>query len=211
MRRIVVLGAGFAGLWSAVGAARAVDEFGAGGVEIMVIDRSDRHSIRVRNYEADLSDTRVSLDDVLDPIGVRHVTGEVTAIHTDRKTVIYTSGMESLVVPYDRLIFALGSRVVRPNIPGLAAFGFDVDTYDSALSLNEHIAALPSREPGPGQYTVLVVGAGLTGIEAACEMPGKLRAAIAGARVRAAVSPRVSFSPTGRSGSAPTWATAPAR
>jgi len=28
MARILVLGAGFAGLWSAVGAARALDEFG---------------------------------------------------------------------------------------------------------------------------------------------------------------------------------------
>ena len=42
------------------------------------------HSIRVRNYEADLSDARVSLADVLDPIGVRLIVGEVFAVNTCR-------------------------------------------------------------------------------------------------------------------------------
>ena len=84
-------------------------------------------------------------------------------------------------LPYDRLVFALGSRLVRPAIPGLAEHAFDVDTYEGATRLNDHIAALPSRRPSPGQYTVLIVGGGLTGIEIATEMFGKLRAATADA------------------------------
>ena len=75
------------------------------------------------------------------------------------------------------MIFAFGSHLAAPNIAGLAEHGFDIDTYEHAAKLNAHIAALPSREPSPGRYTVLVIGAGLTGIEAATEMPGKLRAA----------------------------------
>ena len=59
---------------------------------------------------------------------------------------------------------------------GLAALGFDVDTYDDAARLNAHLQSLPSVPASPGQWTVLVVGAGLTGIEAATEMAGKLRA-----------------------------------
>jgi NADH dehydrogenase len=76
--RIVVLGGGFAGLWSAVGAARKLDELGVGfdRVEVTLVDRSPFHSIRVRNYEAELGDTRVPLDDVLCPIGVRRVGGQ---------------------------------------------------------------------------------------------------------------------------------------
>ena len=55
-QRIVVLGAGFAGLWSAIGAARKLDELGLGPdrVRVTVVDRNPWHSIRVRNYEADL-------------------------------------------------------------------------------------------------------------------------------------------------------------
>jgi NADH dehydrogenase len=50
MARIPVLGAGFAGLWAAVGAARKLDEIGApaGEVEILVVDRNPYHNIRVR-------------------------------------------------------------------------------------------------------------------------------------------------------------------
>ena len=54
---------------------------------------------------------------------------------------------------------------------------FDVDTYDGAERLNAHVAALPEQPVGPGQFTALIVGAGLTGIETATEMPGKLRSA----------------------------------
>jgi NADH:ubiquinone reductase (H+-translocating) len=44
------------------------------------------------------------------------------------------------------------------------------------MRLNAHIESLPSRPESPGQFTVVVVGAGLTGIEAATTMPDKLRA-----------------------------------
>ena len=71
IQRIVVLGAGFAGLWSAPDAAREPDARGVGPkqVEIRVIDRRPVHSIRVRNHEADLASTIVPLADVLDPVG----------------------------------------------------------------------------------------------------------------------------------------------
>jgi NADH dehydrogenase len=170
-RRILVLGGGFAGLWSALAAARARETFGA-DLEIALLNDTPWHSIRVRNYEADLSDTRVALDSVLAPVGVRRIEGTVTGIDVASRTVTYETQGASQEIDYDRLVFALGSRLARPPIPGLAEHGFDVDTYAAAMQLNEHIAHLPS-----GASTVLVVGGGLTGIEAAAEMPGKLRAA----------------------------------
>jgi hypothetical protein len=52
---------------------RALNELGAapGEVEVLVVNRTTRHSIRVRNYEADLDATRVPLANVPDPIGVK--------------------------------------------------------------------------------------------------------------------------------------------
>ena len=78
MKRIVVLGGGFAGLWSAVGAARKLDELqiGPGEIDVTLVERNPYHTIRVRNYEADLTDVIVDLGDVLDPIAVRHVRGD---------------------------------------------------------------------------------------------------------------------------------------
>jgi NADH dehydrogenase len=184
--RILVLGAGFAGLWSAVGAARALDEFGIGrdAVQVTVVNRDQWHAIRVRNYEPDLSSVRVALDEVLEPIGVERVTGEVVGIDFDSRQVTYFDGAAHRSISYDRLVFALGSRLVRPGIPGLREYAFDVDTYDGAARLNTHILGLSAQPHSPGQYTALVVGAGLTGIEAATELLGKLSSA-------GAVAPRV--------------------
>src|SRR5215510_15917370 len=96
--QIVVLGGGFAGLWSAVGAARKLDELrhGPEAAEITMVNRDGYHGIRVRNYEADLSAVRVPLDDVLGPIGVRRVEGEVASIDLAGQivTVTTTSGRQ---------------------------------------------------------------------------------------------------------------------
>ncbi len=186
MQRILVLGAGFAGLWSAIGAARALDERGIGGdkVEVTVVNATPWHSIRVRNYEADLSATRVPLADVLDPIGVRVVVAEVTGLSVGKRTVTCVADGRSFELGYDRLVFALGSHLVRPPIPGLSEHGFDVDTYDAAMRLGAHLNALTGEPRSAARDTVLVVGAGLTGIEAATEIPARLRAAaIAAPRV----------------------------
>ncbi|TMJ21811.1 MAG: NAD(P)/FAD-dependent oxidoreductase, partial [Alphaproteobacteria bacterium] len=138
MPRILVLGAGFAGLWAAVGAARKLDEIGArsGEVDVVVIDRNPFHNVRVRNYELDLADVAIPLGEVLDPIGVRHVTGVVEQIDLANREVILAIDGRREHVSYDRLVLALGSELPRPQIPGLAEHGFDVDTYAAAVRLN---------------------------------------------------------------------------
>lgn len=181
MQRILVLGAGFAGLWSAVGAARALDERGIGPerVEVTVVNATPWHCIRVRNYETDLSGVRVPLADILGPIGVRTVVGEVRDINIADRTVTCATAAGSSQLSYDRLVFALGSRLVRPPIPGLREHAFDVDTYEAAARLSAHIATLAGWPCSPARETVLVIGAGLTGIEVATEMPSRLRTALA--------------------------------
>jgi len=182
MKRIVILGAGFAGLIAAVGAARKLAELSIGkdDIAVTVVNRDPWHSIRVRNYETDLSDVRVPLDDVLGPIGVDLIVGEVTGLDCAGREITCRSGESAVTLPYDRLVFALGSELVRPPIPGLIEHGFDIDTYDAAEKLAAHLAALPERPASPGRFTALVVGAGLTGVEMASELATRLRE-IAGA------------------------------
>jgi NADH:ubiquinone reductase (H+-translocating) len=171
---IVVIGSGFAGLWAALAAARRVDELAApaGSVDITVLSRNSFHDVRVRNYEADLTDCRIPLTDVLDPAGISHVVADVSRIDTDARTVTTSTGTRHR---YDRLVLASGSRVVMPDIPGLREFGFDVDTYDGAVALEQHLRALARGPSMQAAATAVVVGAGLTGIETACELPGRLR------------------------------------
>lgn len=185
MARILVLGAGFAGLWAAFGAARKRDEIGARAAhtEILVVDRNAYHNIRVRNYEVDLGDVALPLKGVLDPVGVKHIVAEVEAIDPATRQVTVRRGSGTEVLTYDRLVLTTGSELVRPAIPGLAAYGFDVDTYPAAIKLERHLAALGRQPPAASRATVAVVGAGFTGIEVAAEMPDRLaHAGISGAR-----------------------------
>jgi len=177
MKRIVVLGAGFAGLIAAVGAARKLAELKIpkSDIAVTIVNRDKWHAIRVRNYETDLSDVRVPLDDVMGPIGVEVMIGEVTGIDHERREIACRVEGRTSALPYDRLVFALGSELVRPPIPGLAEHGFDIDTYDAAEKLGEHLAALPDRPASPGRFTALVVGGGLTGVEMASELATRLR------------------------------------
>ena len=176
MKNIVVVGAGFAGLWSAVGAARKLDELGVGADEvgITVVNRDSWHAIRVRNYEADLDAVRVPLADVLDPIGVGRVEGEAGAIDLVEKRLAVETANGPVVLPYHGLVLAAGSQLHRPDIPGLRQHAFSIDTHGEAALLEAHIQKLGTTPQGPGARTVLIIGAGLTGIEAACEMPARL-------------------------------------
>jgi len=121
-KRIVVVGGGFAGLWSAVGAARKLDELGLGpdDVAITLVNRDAYHCIRVRNYEADLSQVRIPLDEVLEPAGIQRIEGTVADIDLAQQQVKVrmssTGELWSLV--YDRLVFALGSQLVHPRFLG---------------------------------------------------------------------------------------------
>jgi NADH dehydrogenase len=192
MPRILILGAGFAGLWAAIGAARKLDEMGSrsAGVDILVVDRNPYHNIRVRNYEVDLSEAAIPLAELLDPIGVKHVLGEVRAIDVASQQVTVKTAQGEEAFAYDRLVLTLGSELVRPPIPGLAGYSFDVDTYASALRLDAHLAALARQPPSEARSTVVIVGAGFTGIEVATEMPAKLdRAGVTGHRRIVVVDP----------------------
>ena len=112
-RNIIVLGGGFAGLWSAVAAARKLDEIGHGPdeAEVTLVNGDAFHNIRVRNYESDLTLARVPLDDVLGPIGVSRAEGRVTGIDLNGQEFTVTTAGGDRILPYDRLVFALGSQL----------------------------------------------------------------------------------------------------
>ncbi|HEX7326864.1 MAG TPA: FAD-dependent oxidoreductase [Rhodanobacteraceae bacterium] len=181
MQRILVLGAGFGGLWAAVGAARkfAESKRPRAPVEILVVNARRFHSIRVRNYEMDLAATSIPLADVLDPIGVKWLQARVTHIDTATRKVGIETADGPRTLDYTRLVMALGSALVHPPIPGLAEHAFDVDTCEGASKLQAHLAALPAQPASAGRFTAIVIGAGLTGSEIASELPDRL-AAIAG-------------------------------
>jgi len=113
---------------------------------------------------------------VLKAIDVDYVQGCAETVDTKSRTVgIVAAKGAKKSLAYDRLVVATGSRLFRPNIPGLAEHGFSVDSLDDAIALDKHLHSLAKRPAVNGRDTVVVAGGGFTGIEAATEMPSRLR------------------------------------
>ncbi len=177
-QEILVIGGGFAGLWAALGAARGLDALGgeAAGIGVTLLNRDRWHAIRVRNYEAELGQCRIALEPLLTPVGIKLVVGAATSIDFERRLVTTDDDSGRHDLRYDRLILAAGSRLRRPPIPGLATHAWSIDTWAEAAALDRHLKSLATRALSAGQVA-LVVGAGLTGIELACELPERMRQA----------------------------------
>ena len=177
MKRLVIVGGGFAGVWAAMAASQQRAHLGSGttDVSITLINTDPWLTIRPRLYEASLADVRVSLPTVLQPVGVELVEAEVTHIDTDARRLTLARERQQLL--YDSLVLASGSRAARPRTPNLERV-FSVDTFAEATALAQHLESLASDTVHePARSAAVVVGAGFTGIEVATTLIGRLRAA----------------------------------
>lgn len=179
-QKIVIAGTGFAGVWAVLAATRAIaTEDKEGAIEVVVISPAPQLVIRPRLYEAALDNVAPDVGALLAAVGARHVAGKVETIDVGTQTldvVLACGGRET--IGYDRFVLATGSQVARPTVPGLAEHAFDIDQLDSARALDARIATLASQPDSAGRNTVVVAGGGLTGIEAATELPIRLRAVL---------------------------------
>ncbi|MCY1399097.1 NADH dehydrogenase-like protein [compost metagenome] len=178
-QHILIIGAGFGGVWSALSAARLLDRHDRNDVQISLLAPQPELRIRPRFYEADVHKMFAPLGNLLDSIGVRFIKGTAKRINERQKTVGYIddAGKEREVY-YDRLVLATGSQVVRPNLDGMQQHAFDVDQIEEAVRLENHLKSLKDQPHRTARNTVVVAGGGFTGIETATEMPARLRAAL---------------------------------
>lgn len=178
-QQILIIGAGFGGVWSALSAARLLDKHDRNDVEISVLAPQAELRIRPRFYEADVHTMKAPLNDLFDAVGVKFVQGAADVIDEQNKQVRYTqaSGAQGQL-SYDRLVLAAGSHLIRPPVEGMLEHAFDVDQIESATRLEAHINALKDLPASAARNTVVVAGGGFTGIETATELPARLRAVL---------------------------------
>ena len=176
--RLLIIGAGFAGMYAALSSARLRDIQGVSpdDLEIALIAPEPTLVVRPRLYEPKPETLTAPLLDVLRAIDVDYIQGSAETIDTKARMVqIATPRGTRTTLSYDRVVIATGSRLFRPNIPGLAERGFSVDSLDDAIALDKHLHGLADRPAVNGRDTVVVAGGGFTGIEAATELPARLR------------------------------------
>ncbi|WP_182882167.1 MULTISPECIES: NAD(P)/FAD-dependent oxidoreductase [unclassified Microbispora] len=161
--RIVVLGAGYAG---AIAAGRLAKRLRREDVAITLVNAEPDFVERVRMHQL-ATGQRLKprpFAEMFAGTGVEVRIAKVTGVDVDRRTVAVTGADGDGELAYDTLVYALGSGWNPQGVPGTAEHAYEIAGRPGALRLRERLARL-----GAGQ-TVVVVGGGLTGVEAATEI-----------------------------------------
>ncbi|GAA4525737.1 NAD(P)/FAD-dependent oxidoreductase [Nonomuraea ferruginea] len=161
--RVIVLGAGYSG---AIAAGRLAKRLHREDVAITLVNSEPDFVERIRMHQLaagqDLKPRPYS--EMFAGTGVEVRIANVTGIDVDGKTVTVTGPDGAAQLAYDTLVYALGSGWNSQGVPGTAEHAYEIAGRPGALRLRERLARLGAGE------RVVVVGGGLTGLEAATEI-----------------------------------------
>lgn len=181
--KILILGAGFAGLR----AAQDLSEHckGQADCSITLVDKIDVHLYTPDLYEIanafnnEITDECLTTlkesvathtQSLIDKKSVTFIQDTVTAIHPKQNKVTLSKEGD---LQYDTLIVALGSKQNFYAIPGLQQFAYPVKTIKDALVINCHLDTFFHflwKKNTKKKVTISIGGGGATGVEFAAEM-----------------------------------------
>lgn len=165
--RVVIVGAGFGGLWAARALARSP-------VEVLLVDRNNYHTFLPLLYQ--VAAAELEPEAIAYPVrsilrkrpNIHFAMAEVKGIDLAARVVRTTDR----VMPYDFLILAMGSTSNFFALPGAAEYAFPLKTLEEGVALRNHVLCCFERavhEPDAEQrrrlLTFAIVGGGPTGVE----------------------------------------------
>ncbi|WP_066951613.1 NAD(P)/FAD-dependent oxidoreductase [Microtetraspora fusca] len=158
--RVVVLGAGYAGLSAAIQLASRVKR--SENVQVTLVNAQERFTERLRLHMTATGQrlAELNIPELLEGTSARFVRGWVTAVDADAKTVRID---DERVLPYDTLVYGLGGVADTATVPGVEDHAYTLNSAQDAEVLADRLARL-------GGGTVVVAGSGLTGVESAAEI-----------------------------------------
>ena len=164
--KIVILGAGYAGMMAALrlsGKTRKLN------TEITLINGVDTFVERPRLHQAATGQPipQTPIRDMLKGTRIQFRQGWATAVDPDAHSIVVRTSIGEEIIPYDILVYALGSAVDQDVVPGVQenAYVLDAQGANAAPALLEKLNRLHSGR-------IVVVGGGATGIEGAAEIKG---------------------------------------
>ncbi len=166
--RVVVLGAGYAGLMTVT---RLQKQLGTNDAEIVLVNKNDYHYETTWLHEASagtLHHDRVRYDikGVVNTSKVNFLQASVEDIKVAEKKVVTDQGD----VEYDYLVIGLGAEAETFGIQGLHEHAFTISNVNGARQIRDHIDLQFATYKAEGEInderlTIVVGGAGFTGIE----------------------------------------------
>jgi NADH dehydrogenase len=175
--RIVILGAGYGGIMTAV---RLSKELGLNEAEITLVNKHNYHYQTTWLHEPAAGTlhhdkTRIFIEDVIDKNRIDFVQDTVVSIDKDAKRVQLQNGELS----YDYLVISLGFESETFGIKGVEEHAYSIRSVNSVRKIREHIeyqfASYNNElEPKDELLTIVVAGAGFTGVEFVGEMADRI-------------------------------------
>ena len=165
--RVVIIGAGFGGLW----AARTLADL---PFDVLLVDRNNYHTFHALLYQVAAAE--------LEPEGIAFPVRTITrsmpnvnfAMH-DVQEIDFDARVvkaEEHVIPYDILVLAMGSTTNFFGVSGAAEHAFPLKSLEHAIALRNQIlycfelaAHEPDAEKRERLLTFIIVGGGPTGVE----------------------------------------------
>src|SRR5690625_2154677 len=175
--KIVILGAGYGGLMTAVNLQKRLS---ANQATITLVNKNDYHYQSTWLHESAAGTlhhdrTRIKIADVVNLSKVNFVQDTVVTIKPDERKVV----LENDELSYDLLVVGLGFEAATFGIPGLEENALMITSLDSTRLIREHIEynfALyhNEEEKNDARLNIVVGGAGFTGIEFVGELANRL-------------------------------------
>ncbi|MBC7870225.1 MAG: FAD-dependent oxidoreductase [Chitinophagaceae bacterium] len=163
---IIIIGAGYAGM---IAAMRLAGKTGKHRVEITLVNPSELFVERIRLHQVAAGQTlrQRSIPHLLRGTGIKFVQGFAGMINTTERRVSVNTAENTQQIAYDYLVYTAGSMIDTDSIPGIHEYAYTLglNNTKSAHALRDQ---LPNIAAQHGR--LVIVGGGLTGIEAATEL-----------------------------------------
>jgi len=171
-KRIVILGAGFGGLHTAIILGRKAGQTN----EVILIDRNSHHTFTPLLYEVATTPKEVAnyielheittyeISNIFKGLPVRFIQSDISKVDIMNGDIHLASGEK---IKYDYLVVAIGSEPNFFNIPNIRENSFQFKTFKDALRIRDAVWDLVSQGQSP---KIVVGGGGSTGVELAAEL-----------------------------------------
>lgn len=183
MKSIVIVGAGFGGMQTALGLAKKFRR--RRDVSITLADRRDYHLFSPNLYEVATAEEElvslgqlkkniaIPIKEIISGTGINFIKGQLTAVDPRRNTVVF--GQQE--VQYDFLVLALGGAPDFSSVRGAPGRAMGLKNFPDALRIRNALEFMVQAHRfnlSKANLNVVVAGGGYIGVELAGELPGFL-------------------------------------